>query len=380
MTSSRQRGFTLIEVLMTIVIIGILAAVAMRSVQSSIDGSRVRETQAEMDELLVAIAGNPELYSNGTRADFGYVGAVGALPASLDNLLTNPGAYTTWKGPYVRRRFTQDANGFKKDAWGTDYTFSSGMTLASTGGGTTPMTKSAAPVASYLTTNPVTGTVTDAAGNPPGDSSVAVTVKVTYPDGAGSTTTATTNPTSGGSFTINNIPVGIRTVQAIYRATNDTVTTYAAVLPQVGSTVSLRLPKAPFAGVGGGGGGGGIAFVDGTSSSPTDDIFFSIWNTGTSTITVTSLKANFSTTGFYQNIRWNGAAGPLVFSSANPRAASGQTVNFSASQTLTAGQAVQIRLENFTTLITGGGTALAFANEVFTVQFSNGSTIAFNSL
>lgn len=372
-----DRGFTLIEVLMTVVIIGILAAVAMRSVQSAIDASRVRETQAEMDELLVAIAGNPELYTNGTRADFGYVGDVGALPASLDNLLTNPGAYATWKGPYVKRRFTQDTDGFKKDAWGANYTFSSGMTLASTGGGTTPMTKSAAPAASYLTANPVTGTVTDAAGNPPGDSSVAVTVLITYPDGAGSTTTATTNPTAGGAFTVSNIPVGIRTVQAIYRATNDTVTSYASVLPQVGSTVSLRLPEAPFAGSGGAGGSGtgDIQFVFGSATSPTNSVQFSVWNSGSSTITVTDLTASFPVTAYYGTITW---AGTVVYNTAVSRRASGQVATFTSSRTLTAGQSAVILLSNFYNAVSGGGT-VAVNTIIFTITFSDGSTTAFYS-
>jgi hypothetical protein len=363
---------------MTVVIIGILAAVAMRSVQSSIDGSRVRETQAEMDELIVSIAGNPDLYNNGMRSDFGYVGDVGAVPGSLDDLVTNPGGYSTWNGPYVSRRFTQDADGFKKDAWGNNYTFSSGITLASTGGGSTPMTKSAASAAADLTTTPINGSVTDAAGNPPGDSSVAVTISLDYPDGAGGTTTASANPTAGGSFTINSIPVGVRTLTAVYRATDDTVTTYAALLPKTGATVTMRLPGAPFAGVGGGGGGGtgSIEFVAGSASSPSDDIQFSIWNTGSSSITVSSLTANYATVAFYRYIRWNGTA---VFDSPNPRAASGQVVSFSANQTLNPGQSALIRLENFTGTVTGGGGAVNFNNVIFTVQFSDGSSIAFNS-
>lgn len=376
-----QRGFTLIEVLMTVVIIGILAAVAMRSVQNSIDGSRVRETQAEMDELIVAIAGNPDLYNNGMRSDFGYVGDVGAVPTSLDDLVTNPGGYATWRGPYVSRRFAQDADGFKKDAWGSSYNFTNGITLASSGGGSTPMTKSAAASTSHLTATPIAGTVTDAAGNPPGDSSVAVTVRLTYPDGAGSTTSTTTNPSAGGAFTFNNIPVGVHSIEAVYRATDDTVTAYIAALPQTGATVSLRLPGAPFAASGGGGGGGatgGIEFVSGSASSPNDDIYFSIWNSGSSSITVSSLKASWSTTAFYQIVRWGGAGGTIVFNSSNPKAASGQTVTFSSSQVVSPGQSVQIRLENFSSTINGGST-INFVDEVFTVTFSDGAMIAFNS-
>lgn len=373
-----HQGFTLIEVLMTIVIIGILAAVAMRSVQSSIDGSRVRETQDEMDELIVAIAGNPDLYNNGMRSDFGYVGDVGALPSSLDDLVTNPGGYSTWRGPYVSRRFTQDTDGYKKDAWGNNYTFTSGITLASTGGGSTAMTKSAAPAAADLTTTPIVGTITDAAGNPPGDSSIAVNVTVSYPDGAGGTTSSSVNPSSGGAFTFSSIPVGVRTITAVYRATNDTVTTYAALLPQVGATMAMRLPEAPFAGSGGGGGGGtgGIEFVFGSASSPNDDIQFSIWNSGTSSITVSSITANYPTVSYFRYVRWGST---VVFNSANPRAASGDVVTFSSSQTITSGQSVIIRLEDFTTNQNGSGGSTSFANVVFTIAFSDGSTMAFNS-
>lgn len=372
------RGFTLIEVLMTVVIIGILAAVAMRSVQSSIDGSRVRETQAEMDELIVAIAGNPDLYNNGMRSDFGYVGDVGALPSSLDDLVTNPGGYTTWRGPYVSRRFTQDTDGFKKDAWGNTYTYTSGITLASTGGGSTPMTKSAASASSDLITTPIAGTVTDAAGNPPGDSSVAVNVTVLYPDGAGGMTSSSINPSAGGSFSFSNIPVGVRTVTAVYRATADTVVTYAALLPQVGATIAMRLPEAPFAGTGGGGGGstGGIEFVFGSATSPGDDIQFSIWNSGSSAITVSTITANYITTSYYRYVRWGST---VVFNSANPRAASGQVVSFSSSQTIDPDQSVVIRLEDFTNNQNGSGGSTSFANVVFTIQFSDGSSMAFNS-
>jgi prepilin-type N-terminal cleavage/methylation domain-containing protein len=379
MRRPNHQGFTLIEVLMTIVIIGILAAVAMRSVQSSIDGSRVRETQSEMDELIVAIAGNPDLYNNGMRSDFGYVGDVGALPSSLDDLVTNPGGYTTWRGPYVSRRFTQDADGFKKDAWGNNYTFTSGITLASTGGGSTAMTKSAAPAASDLTTTPIAGTVTDAAGNPPGDSSIAVNVTVSYPDGAGGTTSSTVNPSAGGAFTFNSIPVGVRTITAVYRATDDTVTTYAALLPQVGATVAMRLPEAPFAGSGGGGGGGssgGIEFVTGSATSPSNGVQFTIWNSSSSAITVNSITLYHTVTAYYGRVRWNGT---VVYTTGGPRAASGQVVSFSSAMVISPNQNALILVDNFYTTPSGSST-YTVNNVVFTVEFSDGSTMAFNSM
>ena len=234
---------------MAIVIIGILTTVAMRSLEGSVERSRFQETQEEMDQLITAITGNPDLYANGMRSDFGYVGDIGTVPSSLDDLVTNPGL-GTWNGPYVTGQFAQDTQGFKKDAWGNTYTFTSGITIASTGGGSTPMTRSAASAVSDLTGNAVSGTVTDAAGNPPGDSSVAISVTITYPDGAGSTTTATVSPGSGGAFTLSGIPIGNHRIDGVYRATDDTVSAFVSVLPKVGATVSLRLPGAPFAAAG----------------------------------------------------------------------------------------------------------------------------------
>jgi len=372
-----NRGFTLIEVLMTIVIIGILAAVAMRSVQSSIDSSRVRETQAEMDELIAAIAGNPDLYTNGMRSSFGYVGDVGALPGSLDNLVTNPGGYATWKGPYVSRRFTQDTDGFKKDAWGNNYTFSTGITLASTGGGSTPMTKSASSAAADLTTTPIVGTVTDAAGNPPGDSSVAITVALSYPNGVGGTTSVSTHPNAGGTFSFSNIPVGVRTITAAYRATNDTSRVYAALLPKSGATVAMRLPDAPFAGSGGGGGSGNgdLVFVTGSATSPSNGVQFTIWNSGSTDKTITSITASYPVSAYLGTVTW---AGTVVFTTTTARKASGQTVTFTSSPTIDAGQSAVVLLSNFYNAVSGGST-VAINTIVFTVVFSDGSTTAFYS-
>lgn len=377
MKRSWENGFTLIEILMAIVIIGILSAVAMRAIQSSLDSSRVRETQSEMDQLAYAIAGNPNLNNNGKRSDFGYVGDIGAVPSSLDDLVTNPGGLSTWNGPYISGRFTQDADGYKKDAWGNDYTLTDGITLASTGGGVVPMTKSVAASTSDLLGTTIVGTVKDAGGNPPDDSAIAITVSITYPDGSGGTTSAIATPTAGGAFAINGVPIGTRLVTAVYRATNDTAVSYATLFPGSGGIVSLRLPGAPFAANGGGAGGasGQIEFVHNSSASPSNDVRFSIWNTGADAIDISSIVATYPTTAYYRYVRWGGTE---VFNSSNPRAGSGDLVNFTTTQTLNPGQIVEILLDDFKANPTGGSNVQLNSVNI-TIEFNNGQTVAFNS-
>ncbi|GAB4326668.1 MAG: hypothetical protein Kow0074_21510 [Candidatus Zixiibacteriota bacterium] len=375
-----RRGFTLIEILMAVVVIGILSTVAMRSIQSGIESSRFRETQAEMNQIAFAIAGNPNLYANGLRSDFGYVGDIGAVPSSLDDLVFNPGL-GTWNGPYLNGQFAEDSDGHSTDAWGNSYTFTNGITISSTGGGSQTMTKSVANTSAELTSNTVQGTVTDAAGNPPGDSSVAITVVITYPDGAGSTTTASTTPASGGGFSFSGIPIGIRSVEAIYRATDDTVTAFVSVLPATGATVSLRLPGSPFgasAAPGGGGGGGALEYVAGSANtydSGNRSVEFDIQNTGTSDISVSSLTAVYATTGYYKKVVFDGDE---VFDQSNPRAGSGETATFDSIKTVPAGGTVHVSLEQFKVNPTGGPNA-DMSNTDFTITFSDGSVITFNS-
>ena len=67
-------GFTLIELVIIIIIIAIITAVAMVNMTSSFDTARHEHTKAELDALAFAIVGNPALYTNGARSDFGYVG------------------------------------------------------------------------------------------------------------------------------------------------------------------------------------------------------------------------------------------------------------------------------------------------------------------
>ncbi|MCK4371866.1 MAG: prepilin-type N-terminal cleavage/methylation domain-containing protein, partial [candidate division Zixibacteria bacterium] len=100
-----ETGYSLIELIIVIVIVAIIASVAVKSLKGTNEVVRTEETKAELEQLAYAVAGNPAVLSGGARTDYGYVGDVGALPPNLDALVTNPGGYGTWDGPYVRDDF-----------------------------------------------------------------------------------------------------------------------------------------------------------------------------------------------------------------------------------------------------------------------------------
>lgn len=240
MSRYKEKAFTLIELVLIIVIIGIVATIAMKSMQPAIDRSRFEATTREMELLAQAIVGDPNQVQDGIRTDFGYVGDVGGLPPNLDALATNPGGYSTWDGPYIRSDFVENADDYKKDGWGDLYTYTGGVTISSSGGGS-PITRQFAQNASDLTSNTANGTIYDGLGSSPGDSALSVIVTIYYPDGGGNTTSSSTNPSSAGTFSFSNsIPVGNHLVRAIYSATNDTTSRYISVTPGTDSYCELR--------------------------------------------------------------------------------------------------------------------------------------------
>jgi len=225
-----ESGFTLIEIVIMIVIVGIITAVAVIKMSASLDTTKYESTKSEMDELAYAIAGNPALITNGARADFGYVGDVGSLPPNLDALVQNPGGYGTWNGPYIDRGANTDD--FKKDGWGVNYTYTDTL-IRSTGSGSN-IDKIYAPNRGDLLSNTVTGYVVDANYSMPGsiykDSLV---LRLSYPNGSGGTATAATNPDAKGNFTFNNVPIGNLTLTAIHIPDNDTMR-YSITVPPNG--------------------------------------------------------------------------------------------------------------------------------------------------
>ncbi|MCP4704749.1 MAG: prepilin-type N-terminal cleavage/methylation domain-containing protein [candidate division Zixibacteria bacterium] len=234
-------GYSLIEMVVVIIIIGIIAAVTMKSLGKATEVSRTEETKKEMELLSYAIAGNPDLIANGSRSDFGYIGDVGAMPANWDALVTNPGGYTSWDGPYIKDEFASGTGDteFKLDAWGQQYSSPATINFSSTGGGFT-ITRNIANSSNNLLVNSVFAVLTDLDNSAPGATySDSVKFVITIPNGAGSYILKSGNPGADGLCQIDSIPIGNHLFQIIYIPNNDTLTRRISVNP--GEDIYLNL-------------------------------------------------------------------------------------------------------------------------------------------
>ncbi len=125
--SGRKRAFTLIEMIIVVVVVGILAVSVTPIVQNMVRASRVNTTKLEMQRLRQAIVG--EL--GGINSGRCYARDVGDLPPvmappnkPLQALRTRPAGVPEydkfrgigWDGPYIEE-------GLLEDAWGTAYQY-----------------------------------------------------------------------------------------------------------------------------------------------------------------------------------------------------------------------------------------------------------------
>ena len=99
----RHDGFTLIEILVVMAIIGLIAALVAPQVFKSLAGAKSDAARAQVESLATGV----DLY----RLE------VGSLPPDLNALIERPTGEGRWNGPYLRKQ------SIPKDPWDREYVF-----------------------------------------------------------------------------------------------------------------------------------------------------------------------------------------------------------------------------------------------------------------
>lgn len=236
----KQRGFTLMELLVVLLIIGILSSVALRTVDATRDRGLYEQTVAEMKQLVEAITGNPDLAIDGRRTDFGFYGDMGRLPQDLRELTANTSGSLNWNGPYLRRTFLNDSTGYLSDAWGRPYTYDRlNGTIASLGNGRYPLTVRVIDSLPQLAGASITGNVADAEGNPPGELAPTIAIFLWLHG-----TPELTVPDRSGYYRYENVPIGTHRI-VVRRPGADSIVRWVSVAPRSRVVMDFRFSR-PF--------------------------------------------------------------------------------------------------------------------------------------
>ena len=98
--SRKQRGFTLVELLLVLVILALIAGLVLPGIIGKAEGAKARAASSQISRISMAV----ETFYLDT----------GSTPGSLSELVDEPGDVRGWNGPYIK-------SSILKDPWGKDY-------------------------------------------------------------------------------------------------------------------------------------------------------------------------------------------------------------------------------------------------------------------
>jgi len=102
-TPHGNAGFTLVELLLVLVILGILAAIVIPKFSGRTEQAKEQQAVTQISTFSTAL--------NNFEVDTGH------FPKSLNELIVQPGDAQNWHGPYLQ------SDSIPKDPWGNDYVY-----------------------------------------------------------------------------------------------------------------------------------------------------------------------------------------------------------------------------------------------------------------
>lgn len=99
---SKQRGFTLVELLLVLVILALIAGLVLPGIIGKAESAKVRAAASQISRISMSV----ETFYLDT----------GNTPDSLSDLVDEPGDATGWNGPYIK-------SSTLKDPWGREYQY-----------------------------------------------------------------------------------------------------------------------------------------------------------------------------------------------------------------------------------------------------------------
>lgn len=101
--TNRQRGFTLVELLLVLVILALIAGLVLPGIIGKAESAKAKAASSQISRISMSV----ETFYLDT----------GNTPGSLDELVNHPPGVAGWNGPYIK-------NSLLKDPWGQPYMYS----------------------------------------------------------------------------------------------------------------------------------------------------------------------------------------------------------------------------------------------------------------
>jgi general secretion pathway protein G len=101
-SNGRQRGFTLVELLLVLVILALIAGLVLPGIIGKAESAKAKAASSQISRISMSVE---SFYLD-----------TGSTPSSLDELVTEPSGVTGWNGPYIK-------NTLLKDPWGEAYKY-----------------------------------------------------------------------------------------------------------------------------------------------------------------------------------------------------------------------------------------------------------------